>query len=51
MKALRPILVHAVDQIRGGDHPRPPSENTAHPGEASHQHTADDDADHPADIA
>lgn len=23
MKVLRPILVHAVDQIRGGDHPRP----------------------------
>jgi molybdenum cofactor synthesis domain-containing protein len=22
MKVLRPILVHAVDQIRGGDHPR-----------------------------
>ena len=25
MKVLRPILVHAVDQIRGGDHPRPDS--------------------------
>ena len=23
MNVLRPILVHAVDQIRGGDHPRP----------------------------
>jgi molybdopterin biosynthesis enzyme MoaB len=23
MSVLRPILVHAVDQIRGGDHPRP----------------------------
>ena len=22
MSVLRPILVHAVDQIRGGDHPR-----------------------------
>jgi molybdenum cofactor synthesis domain-containing protein len=29
MKVLRPILVHAVDQIRGGDHPRP-----AEPGHA-----------------
>jgi molybdopterin biosynthesis enzyme MoaB len=23
MNVLAPILVHAVDQIRGGDHPRP----------------------------
>ena len=23
MAVLSPILVHAVDQVRGGDHPRP----------------------------
>jgi hypothetical protein len=23
MNVLRPILVHAVDQVRGGDHVRP----------------------------
>jgi molybdenum cofactor synthesis domain-containing protein len=32
MKVLRPILVHAVDQIRGGDHPRPAE--APHPAEA-----------------
>jgi molybdenum cofactor synthesis domain-containing protein len=37
MKVLRPILVHAVDQIRGGDHPRPPE-----PGHAE-QHAAHSD--------
>jgi hypothetical protein len=50
MKALRPILVHAVDQIRGGDHPRPSSDSPGHPGDVA-QHQATDDADHPADIA
>src|SRR5690348_560306 len=35
MNVLRPILVHAVEQIRGGDHPRPdadksPGASTAH---------------------
>jgi molybdenum cofactor synthesis domain-containing protein len=34
MKVLRPILVHAVDQIRGGDHPRP-ADGTGQPAEAS----------------
>ena len=31
MNVLRPILVHAVDQIRGGDHPRadPGTENSS----------------------
>jgi len=32
MKVLRAILVHAVDQIRGGDHPRAPE-----PGHAEQQ--------------
>jgi molybdenum cofactor synthesis domain-containing protein len=50
MKVLRPILVHAVDQIRGGDHPRPASDSPGHPGEGT-QHQATNDADHPADIA
>src|SRR5262249_26843884 len=30
MKVLRPILVHAVDQIRGGDHPRPDAPGGPH---------------------
>jgi hypothetical protein len=31
MNVLRPILLHAVDQIRGGDHARadPPSDGDA----------------------
>lgn len=35
MNVLRPILVHAVDQIRGGDHPRPdrPSAESPHADE------------------
>ena len=41
MKVLRAILVHAVDQIRGGDHPRPAesshSEHAAHGDPAQHQ--------------
>jgi molybdenum cofactor synthesis domain-containing protein len=36
MNVLRPILAHAVDQIRGGDHPRtdnsPHSAHDTHPG-------------------
>ena len=32
MNVLRPVLVHAVDQIRGGDHPRP--ERPEHPAGA-----------------
>jgi molybdopterin biosynthesis enzyme MoaB len=31
MAVLRPVLAHAVDQARGGDHPRPAGE----PGSAS----------------
>ena len=45
MKVLRPILVHAVDQIRGGDHPRPDATRPAEPrqsepghGEHAHHH-------------
>ncbi len=36
MNVLRPILVHAVDQIRGGDHARADSDsgNTASGGDA-----------------
>jgi len=30
MNVLRQILVHAVDQIRGGDHPRPASDHSGH---------------------
>jgi molybdopterin biosynthesis enzyme MoaB len=43
MNVLRPILVHAVDQIRGGDHVRADTEsgNASSPGEA----------DRPAEIA
>jgi molybdopterin biosynthesis enzyme MoaB len=36
MNVLRPILVHAVDQIRGGDHVRPDT-NTG----AGHSHQTD----------
>ena len=40
MNVLRPILVHAVEQIRGGDHPRTdtdksPGTNTAHVHESA----------------
>jgi len=46
MKVLRPILVHAVDQIRGGDHPRqadgPAPEagqaEAGHQGHSGHAH-------------
>jgi hypothetical protein len=31
---LRPILVHAVDQSRGGDHPR--TDNSAHSPRNTH---------------
>jgi molybdenum cofactor synthesis domain-containing protein len=41
MNVLRTVLVHAVDQIRGGDHPR-----SDPPGEP-----AGGDADRPAEIA
>jgi molybdenum cofactor synthesis domain-containing protein len=34
MNVLAPILVHAVDQIRGGDHPRP--DNIPHTGTNTH---------------
>jgi molybdenum cofactor synthesis domain-containing protein len=34
MDVLRPILVHAVDQIRGGDHPR--SDNVPHKDADTH---------------
>jgi molybdenum cofactor synthesis domain-containing protein len=39
MKVLRPILVHAVDQIRGGDHPRPDAA-PAQSSRASDMHAA-----------
>jgi molybdopterin biosynthesis enzyme MoaB len=40
MNVLRPILVHAVEQIRGGDHPRAdadksPGANTVHVHESA----------------
>jgi molybdenum cofactor synthesis domain-containing protein len=35
MQVLRAILVHAVDQIRGGDHPRPTESSHAEPGSRS----------------
>jgi molybdopterin biosynthesis enzyme MoaB len=38
MNVLRPILVHAVDQIRGGDHVRP---DTNSGGGAGHSHQTD----------
>ena len=34
MTVLRQVLVHAVDQIRGGDHPRPAAEH----GHPEHEH-------------
>jgi molybdopterin biosynthesis enzyme MoaB len=34
MIVLRPILAHAVDQIRGGDHPR--TDNSAHSPHDTH---------------
>ena len=43
MNVLRPILVHAVDQIRGGDHVRT---DGGAPGTG-----AGGDADRPAEIA
>jgi molybdenum cofactor synthesis domain-containing protein len=50
MKVLRPILVHAVDQIRGGDHPRQdaPSLGARHPepGHGEHTHHHGDPAQH-----
>ena len=40
MNVLRRILVHAVDQIRGGDHPRPSDEHSGPSGEhEEHGHT------------
>jgi len=66
MKVLRAILVHAVDQIRGGDHPRAaesshaergthgePAQHSSH-GSQKHTDTTDDDAtdvNHGAGIA
>jgi molybdenum cofactor synthesis domain-containing protein len=67
MKVLRAILVHAVDQIRGGDHPRPaesshgeqhavhgdPAQHQSH-GSPAHTDDTDDDAtdvNHGAGIA
>jgi molybdenum cofactor synthesis domain-containing protein len=52
MKVLRPILVHAVDQIRGGDHPRPDTSQTppgarhAEPGHGEHSHHHGDPTQH-----
>lgn len=37
MNVLRQVLVHAVDQIRGGDHPRPAAEH-AHPEHGHPEH-------------
>ncbi|MEU6575456.1 MogA/MoaB family molybdenum cofactor biosynthesis protein [Streptomyces sp. NPDC046805] len=33
LAVLEPLLIHAVDQIRGGDHPRPDTQATAAGGE------------------
>jgi molybdenum cofactor synthesis domain-containing protein len=42
MNVLRQVLVHAVDQIRGGDHPRSPAaDNAAEPASASAENSAD----------
>jgi hypothetical protein len=47
MDVLRQILVHAVDQIRGGDHPRPAAEH-GHPehGHAEHENGKPGHAEH-----
>ena len=37
MNVLRPILVHAVDQIRGGDHVRPDA-GTGHSHQSDTEH-------------
>jgi molybdenum cofactor synthesis domain-containing protein len=46
MKVLRPILVHAVDQIRGGDHPRADSGSShgGHSGPADAAQGSDADS-------
>lgn len=45
MNVLRRVLVHAVDQIRGGDHPRPAPDSGPVP--AQHGHSGpDQDGDH-----
>jgi molybdenum cofactor synthesis domain-containing protein len=43
MNVLRQVLVHAVDQIRGGDHPRSPAADNAaaEPASASAENGAD----------
>ena len=47
MNVLRQILVHAVDQIRGGDHPRPADEH-GHPenGHTEHGHAEHEHGEH-----
>ncbi len=50
LSVLRPILVHAVDQIRGGDHERTdaPTRTAAHPGEHPADRAAERTAEQPA---
>jgi molybdenum cofactor synthesis domain-containing protein len=45
MNVLRQILVHAVDQIRGGDHPRPAEHGQQENGHAGHG-DGDGDGEH-----
>lgn len=45
MNVLRQVLTHAVDQIRGGDHPRPAAEHTEH-GHPDHRHPDHGHPDH-----
>jgi molybdenum cofactor synthesis domain-containing protein len=54
MAVLRQVLVHAVDQIRGGDHPRPAHEHSpAHEigGAREHDHEAPAEQDTPGDVS
>jgi molybdopterin biosynthesis enzyme MoaB len=50
MNVLRPILVHAVDQIRGGDHPRPEA-GTGHSHGAGTGHSHNADTEHASENA
>lgn len=56
MVVLRQVLVHAVDQIRGGDHPRAeqpggPSQAGASQAGAGHDHGTTGEQDTPGDVS
>jgi molybdenum cofactor synthesis domain-containing protein len=51
MGVLRQVLVHAVDQIRGGDHPRPGSGESHQHAEAGQHGSREQHADHERTVA